>query len=184
MNRFDIKASVMNGERPDYKAVLMSRMGMHYLTQIMKECWDADHRKRPKMSRVAKRLTNPQFQLTMLIVGIHTRACVSSCSVFAPISQKVWIAINDNENTSIITVFDCGSLTNFIEVEIPQIRTMVSYKDSIWILGQNKFSTRLYQYHAIEQELEQEIEDGSIACIASIQNYLYIGYKGTNTVVV
>ena len=28
------------------------------------------------------------------------------------------------------------------------------------------------------QELEQVIEDGSIECIASIQNYLFIGYKG------
>ena len=180
-----IDVAVKSGERPRLHDVEVSRTGFHYLTQIMKSCWEDDPRQRPDTETIIKQLGLTPTQMTMSVTGIRNgrslyTATAISRSQFAKaglLKSELWVCCSDDECAE-ISMLNIHSMmdVNSVFIKDSQVQCMALCGHYVWI-GSRAGIIDILSIDSREIVNSIQIRENSqtITCITATDKNIYLG---------
>ena len=183
-----IDVSVESGKRPNLHDVDVSRTGYHYLTQIMKCCWEDNPKHRPSTESIVKRLCMSPTQMVMCLAPIRRRrplyqAIAIAQSKFAKavllnrLYSELWVCCSDDEGVE-ISMFNTHSMmdANCVFIKDFQVQCMSLCGSYFWV-GSETGMIDIFSIDSKEIVNSVKICESSltITCITASDKNVYLG---------
>jgi serine/threonine protein kinase/Leucine-rich repeat (LRR) protein len=184
-----IDVAVESGERPQLQDVY----GYHYLSQIMKVCWEDNPNNRFDACTIVKKLCQLPTQMVMCVVPIRRKVSLHKAIAITPsnfvkagclnrLQSELWICC-DSEEGAEICVFNIHTMTEVKRVFIKnnQIECMVLCGDQVWMGSQRENeSGGTFEICNVDSREVQKLnvhvyENQSITCITAADKTIYMG---------
>lgn len=97
----EINSKIIQGEKPVYDDVLVSRIGLVTLTWLMERCLRFSPHLRPTSRLVAKQVRSPTFQILLGTTTLPSYQTVRHVCVVEA-TRELWVAVEDNTETVVL----------------------------------------------------------------------------------
>ena len=187
-----IDVAVKSGERPQIQDVYISHTGYHYLTEVMKVCWEGNPNNRFDTYTIVKKLCQLPTQMVMCVAPIKRKVSLHRAVAITPsnftnagypnrLKSELWVSCNSEEGTE-ISIFNIHTMieVNRIFIKDNQIECMVLCGDQIWMGSQsgNESSGTIDIFSVGSREIKSNIHvhgKQSVTCITATDKTIYMG---------
>lgn len=185
-----IDEAIESGERPNLQDVEISFTGYHYLTRIMKSCWEANPMKRPDTEMIIKELCTAQTQMVTCMMPISgerslRRAIAVTPSNFAKaghhirLHSELWVCCDGKEGAE-VSIFNTKTMARMSRIFIKDnyVQCMALCGDHIWVSSRAGIEYGVIDIFSIEsRELVHNItmHENSVCCITATDKAVYLG---------
>ena len=194
-----INEAVIAGHRPKLQDVHNSQTCFHYLTQIMKMCWEDNPNNRPDTTIIIDKLCQSATQTVMCVKHLNTKrlmtkaiAIISSdfakAGHFDQLQSELWVCYDRGELGTEVCMFDIPTMLEINRTFLKgnHIQCIALYDDHVWLGSRRVLTTehnpmansRLEVISISCRELSYSchVHDGqSITCITSTDKAIYMG---------
>ena len=185
---YRINAAVKSGERPKLEDVNVSRTGYHYLTQIMKCCWEDNPNHRPDTETIIKKVCMTPCQMTMCVAPIRNRrslyqATAITYSMFAKarplnrLQSELWVCCSDDKCAE-ISMLNIHSMmdVNSVFIKDSHVQCMALCGHYVWIGSQAGIIDILsINSREIVKSIQICENSQTITCITATDKNVYLG---------
>ena len=197
----EIDMAKESGEHPSLEDVYIAYTGYHYLTQIMKACWEGYRNyyrsKQPKdcpeMDAIIKKVCLLPAQMVMCVAPVntsleylcHTLAITPSdyakAGFFNRLDSELWVCCDGDVGAEInMTRTNTMVKVNTAFIKDNQIQCMALCCDHVWVASMAgiKYGS-LDMFHIGSRELIHNIRmrENSTSCITSTDKRVYLGTR-------
>ena len=185
-----IDAAVLSGERPRLRDVDISRTGYHYLTKIMKTCWEDNPNNRFNTDTIIKKMCQLPTQMVMCVTPIESKQLLSRAVAVLPSSfakaghpnrlwSELWLSCDGSDGAK-ISMFNIHNMVNFqdICIETNQVQCMTLCGSNVWVVSRTGISHGVIDIVNVgSRELIHSVclQEYSISCITSTDKAIYLG---------
>ena len=180
-----IDVAVEYGERPKLRDVDISRTGYHYLTKVMKCCWEDNPNHRPDTEAIIKKVCLAPTQMVMCVAPISSeqsirRAIAITSSCFANVGHlnrvqsELWVCCDGAEGAE-VSMYNTHSMlkVNRVFIEDNQVQCIALCGDHVWVgsradIGYISISSRELVHNV-------RMRENSISCITATDKAVYMG---------
>ena len=186
-----ITVAVESGERPKLEDVDISRTGYHYLTKVMKICWEDNPNKRFDTDTIIKKLCQPSTQMVMCVAPVKStlslrRAIAVTPSNFAKagypnqLQSELWLCCDSDEGAE-VSILNIHSMVEIKHIFIKdnQIQCTALCGDQVWLGSRSGIEYGVIDIFNIGSgEITHNIhvhESQSVTCITATDKAVYMG---------
>ena len=140
-----IEEAIQSGERPKLQDVDISHTGYHYLTQIMKACWEHNPYNRLDTDTIIKKTCLLTTQMVMSVKPIKSRFSLRRAIAITPCNfaksgypdqfqSELWVYCDGEEGTE-VSMFNIHIMVdiNRIFIKDKHVQCMTLYGDQVWL---------------------------------------------------
>ena len=186
-----IDATVEQGERPKLQDVDICRTGYHYLTQVMKACWEDNPKNRLDTDTIIKKVCQSATQMVMCVAPISgkqslRRAVTITPSIFSKaghpnrLQNELWVCC-DGAKGAEVSMFNthCMMEVNHVFIRDNQVQCMALCGDHVWVASRTGIEYGVINIISISsREFVHNFRmphENSVACITATDNAVYLG---------
>ena len=185
-----IDVAVESGERPTLQDVDISRTGYHYLTQVMKACWEDNPKYRFDTDTIIKEVCQSPTQMVMCVAQICgklslRRAIAITPSNFAKaghpnrLQSELWVCCDGTDGAE-ISMFNIHTMVkvNKVFIKDNQVQCMALCGDHVWVGSRAGIEYGVIGIFSIgSRELVHAVRmhETSVSCITATDKAVYLG---------
>ena len=185
-----IDVAVESGERPKLQDVDISRTAYHYLTQVMKGCWEDNPKNRPDTETIIKKVCMAPTQMVMCVAPISgkqslRRAIAITPSNFAKaghlnrLQSELWVCCDGAEGAE-VSMFNTHSMVkvNRVFIKDNQVQCMALCGDHVWVGSRAGIEYGVIDIFSVgSRELVHNVRmrENSVSCITATDKAVYLG---------
>ena len=143
-----IWVSVEAGERPKLQDVDVATTGYHYLTMLMKKCWEDNPKHRPSTEEIIKTVCLTSMQSVMCVFPIRSQFSLRQAIALIPAN-----------------IIDMGALTN-LQNEL-----------WVCCDGVEGVELNIYNTHTMVKASKSFIKDNQVQCMALCNDHVWVGSR-------
>ena len=185
-----IDVSVETGERPKLQDVDVASAGYHYLTMLMKKCWEDNPKNRLKTEEIIKTVTLAPMQAVMCVFPIKSRFSVRRAIALTPanfieagaptkLQNELWVCCDGTEGAE-LNIYNSHTMVkaskNFIKDN--QVQCMALCNDHVWVGSRAGIEYGVIDiFNIATRELVHNIRmrDNSVSCLTAAKDRVLIG---------
>ena len=189
LHRIDV--AIESGERPKLQDVHISHTGYHYLTKVMKVCWEDNPNNRFDTNIIIKKLCQLQIQMVMCVASVKSKLSLRRATAITPsnftkagypnqLQSELWLCCDSDEGVEII-MFSIHTMVenNHIFIKDKQIQCMALCGDQVWLGSRSGIEYGVIDIFSIgSREAAHNIhvhESQSVTCITATDKGVYMG---------
>ena len=187
-----IDNAVELGCRPKLQDVSLAETAFHFLTRLMKCCWEDNIDKRPSTEEIIKSLCLSSVQSIMSVLPVKSpfsirHACTITVEAFtrarAPHinSSELWVCCDGLEGTE-LNIFNTNTMTKIHKCFIKdyQVQCIGLCGDHVWMgtrAGIGPDALEIFSIHSrdIVHSFQMNINEGAVSCITCTDSEVYLG---------
>ena len=185
-----IDVAIEQGNRPKLQDVDISRTGYHYLTQVMKACWEDNPKNRFDTDTIINKVCQAPTQMVMCVAPISgkqslRRAIAITTSNFTKaghpnrLQNELWVCCDGAEGAE-VSMFNTHSMVkvNRVFIKDNQVQCMALCGDHVWVGSRSGIEFGVIDIFSIgSRELVHNIcmHENSITCITATDKAVYLG---------
>jgi leucine-rich repeat kinase 1/leucine-rich repeat kinase 2 len=140
-----IDVAVESGERPSLQDIDVSRTGYHYLTQVMKACWEDNPKDRFDTDTIIKKVCQLPTQMVMCVAQISGKLSLRRANAITPskfakaghpnqLQSELWVCCDGAEGAE-ISMFNTHSMEkiNRVFIKNNRVQCMALCGDHVWV---------------------------------------------------
>ena len=189
--RYPSRYHPLHGERPKLNDVDITHTGYHYLTQIMKVCWNENPRNRPSTDMIIKRLSSPIMQAVMCVVPINSQLSLRQGVIITPtifaraghlnkLENELWICCDGLEGME-LNVYNTHTMVKLMNqpyFKENQFSCMTVCGDHVWVCSRAGVDYGVVDIFDIDKHKSIhsiQLNNVFISCIAATKETVYAG---------
>ena len=181
----------LQGERPKFHDVDVANTGYHYLTQLMKACWNETPRNRPSTEKIIKNLSSSTVQAVMCIAPMKSQFSLRQGVIISPaafakaghtnkIENELWICSDGPEGMelNVYNIHTMAKLLNQPYFKETQFNCISLCGDHVWICSRSGVDYGVIDVFSIETHKSVhsiQLKNVFISCIASTNKAVFVG---------
>ena len=189
--RYPSRYHPLQGERPKFHDVDIASTGYHYLTQLMKACWNETPRNRPSTEKIIKSLSSSAKQSMMCIAPIKSQLSLRQGVIVSPaaftkaghsnkLENEFWVCCDGPEGMelNVYNVHTMVKLLNQPYFKETQFSCMSLCGDHMWICSRSGIDYGVIDIFSIDTHKSVhsiQLKDVFISCIASTNKAVFVG---------
>ncbi len=184
-----INTAVEQGERPQFQDIPQAKTAYHYLTRLMKMCWENNPRKRPSTDDIIRKLCNKAMQSVMSVHPVCSRFSLRRICAITPADftkagitrslSELWVCCDGIEGAE-VNIYMTDTIVNICKhfIKGNQIQCIALCGDHMWVASKvgidygmiNIFSigTRKHVHNFQTREM-------SVSCITCSEMTVFLG---------
>ena len=185
-----IDVSVEGGERPKLQDVDISHTGYHYLTMLMKKCWEDNPKNRPKADTIIKTVSISAVQSVMCVFPVKSKFSLRRAIALTPtdfvkagaptiLHNELWVCC-DGADGAELNIFNTSTMVkvskNFIKEN--QVQCMALCNDHVWVgsrAGIEYGAIDIYNITTRELVHNIRLRENSVSCLVVAKDRVLIG---------
>ena len=185
-----IDVSVEAGERPKLQDVDVATTGYHYLTMLMKKCWEDNPKHRPNTEEIIKTVCLTPMQSVMCVFPIRSRFSLRRAIALTPanfidagaptkLQNELWVCCDGAEGAE-LNIYNAHTMVkaskNFIKDN--QVQCMALCNDHVWVGSRAGLEYGVIDIFNIDtRELVHNIRmrENSVSCLTASKDRVLIG---------
>ena len=185
-----IDVAVESGERPKLQDVDISRTGYHYLTQVMKACWEDNPKNRPDTETIIKKVCMAPTQMVMCVAPISSKQSIRRAIAITPsnfhkagylnrLQSELWVCCDGAEGAE-VSMFNIHSMVkvNRVFIKDNQVQCMALCGDHVWVGSRAGIEYGVIDIFSVgSRELVHNVSmrENSVSCITATDKAVYLG---------
>ena len=185
-----IDAAVEAGERPTLQDVIISHTGYHYLTQVMKACWEDDPKDRFDTDTIIKKVCQSPTQMAMCVAPISGKLSLRQAKAITPsnfakaghpnrLQSELWVCCDGAEGAE-ISMLNIHTMekVNRVFIKDNQVQCMALCGDHVWVGSRSGIEYGIIGIFSIRsRELVHTVHmhENSVSCITATDKAVYLG---------
>ena len=186
-----IDVAVESGKRPKLEDVDTSCSGYHYLTKVMKICWEDNPNKRLDTDTVIKKLCQLSTQMVMCVASVKSKLSLRRATAITPanfakagypdrLQSELWVCCDSDEGAE-VSMFNIHSMVEMKRIFIKdnQIQCMALCGDQVWLGSRSGIEYGVIDIFSVgSREVTYSIrvhESQSVTCITATDKAVYMG---------
>ena len=186
-----IDVAIESGERPKLKDVDISHTGYHYLTKVMKICWEDNPNKRLDTVTIIKKLCQLSTQMVMCVASVKSKLSLCRAIAITPsnfakagypdrLQSELWLCCDSDEGAE-ISIFNIHTMVeiNCTFIKDKQVQCMALCGDHVWSGSRSGIEYGVIDIFSIgSREITHNIcvhESQSVTCITATDKAVYMG---------
>ena len=185
-----IDVSVEGGERPKLQDVDVATTGYHYLTMLMKKCWEDNPKNRPTTEEIIKTVCLAPMQSVMCVFPIKSRFSLRRAIALTPanfieagaptkLQNELWVCCDGAEGAE-LNIYNSHTMVkaskNFIKDN--QVQCMALCNDHVWVGSRAGIEYGVIDiFNIATRELVHNIRmrENSVSCLTAARDRVLIG---------
>ena len=189
--RYPSRYHPLQGERPKFHDIDLASTGYHYLTQLMKACWNETPRNRPSTEKIITSLSSSTKQAVMCIAPIRSHLSLRQGVIVSPatfakaghsnkLENELWICCDGPEGMelNVYNVHTMVKLLNQPYFKETQFSCMSLCGDHVWICSRSGIDYGVIDIFSIDTHKSVhsiQLKNVFISCIASTSEAVFVG---------
>ena len=185
-----IDVAVESGERPKLQDVDISRTGYHYLTKVMKCCWDDNPNHRPDTKTIIRKVCLAPTQMVMCVAPASSRQSIRRAIAITPscfakaghlnkVQSELWVCCDGAEGAE-VSMYNTHSMMkmNRVFIKDNQVQCMALCGDHVWVGSRAGIEYGVIDIFSIgSRELVHNVRmrENSVSCITATDKAVYLG---------
>ena len=185
-----IDVAVESGERPKLQDVDISRTGYHYLTKVMKCCWEDNPKHRPDTETIIKKVCLAPTQMVMCVAPVGSKqsirqavAITSSCFAKAGhlnrMQSELWVCCDSAEGAE-VSMYNTHSMmeVNRVFIKDNQVQCLALCGDHVWVglrAGIGYSVINIFSIGSRELVHNVRMRENFVSCITATDKAVYLG---------
>ena len=185
-----IDVAVESGERPKLQDVDISRTGYHYLTQVMKACWEDNPKNRPDTEMIIKKVCLAPTQMVMCVAPISSKQSLRRAIAITPsnfakaghlnrLQSELWVCCDGAEGAE-VSMFNTHTMVraNRVFIKDNQVQCMALCGDHVWVGSRAGIEYGVIDIFSVaSRELVHNVRmrENSVSCITATDKAVYLG---------
>ena len=185
-----IDVAVESRERPKLQDVDISRTGFHYLTKVMKCCWEDNPKHRPDTETIIRKVCLAPTQMVMCVAPVGgekliRRAVAITPSSFAKaghlnrLQSELWVCCDGAEGAE-VSMYNTHSMVkvNRVFIKDNQVQCMELCGDHVWVGSRTGIGYSVIDIFSVSsRELvhNMRMRENSVSCITATDKAVYLG---------
>ena len=185
-----INLAVESRERPKLQDVDISRTGYHYLTKVMKCCWEDNPKHRPDTETIIKKVCLAPTQMVMCVAPVGSKHLIRRAVAITPssfakaghlnrVKSELWVCCDGAEGAE-IRMYNTHSMVKVNQVFIKdnQVQCMALCGDHVWVGSRAGIEHGVIDIFSIgSRELVHivRMRENSVSCITATDKAVYLG---------
>ena len=188
-----IDFAILSDECPQLDDTDILCTGFHYLTRVMKTCWEHDPKKRPSANTICTKLCQSATQMVMCVAPISRSTKLSFCQAVAisplhfsltghqnRLQSELWVSSNGVKGAE-ISMFrtNCMIELTYSQLKDSHVQCMALCGQHVWIgsrLGIKYGAINLFDINSRELVHSFRLQDNHFAsCITATDTAIYLG---------
>ena len=190
MRPHQIDNAVESGERPKLQDVSLAETSFHFLTRLMKYCWEDNSNKRPSTEEIIKSLCLSSVQSIMSVVPLKSpfairHACTITVEAFTRVraphinSSELWVCCDGLEGTE-LNIFNTNTMTKIHKrlTKEYQVQCIGLCGDHVWMgtrAGIGPGSLEIFSIHSRDIVHSIQMNEVAVSCITCTDTDVYLG---------
>ena len=193
-----IEATVLSGKHPKLPDVYESHTSFHYLTQIMKMCWEDSPKNRPDTDNIIDKVCQSATQTVMCVKSINTRLLMSKAIAITPsdfvkaghpnrLQSELWMCCDRDKLGTEVCMFDVHTMLEINRTFIKgnKIQCIALYGDHVWLGSRSVFTNEydprpgvidIFSIGGRELTHSCHVHEGqSVTCVTATDKAIYMG---------
>ena len=185
-----IDFSVEGGERPKLQDVDVASTGYHYLTLLMKKCWENNPKNRPTTEQIIKTVCLASVQSVMCVFPVKSRYSLRHAIALTPanfieagmppkLQNELWVCC-DGVDGAELNVYNSHTMVKASEhfIKDNQVQCMALCKDHVWVGSRPGIDYGVIDiFNIATHELVHNIcmQENSVSCLTAARDRVLIG---------
>ena len=185
-----IDVAVESNERPKLQDVDISRTGYHYLTRVMKACWEENPKNRPDTETIIKKVCMAPTQMVMCVAPISSKQSIRRAIAITPsnfhkagylnrLQSELWVCCDGVEGAE-VSIFNTHSMVkvNRVFIKDNQVQCMALCGDHVWVGSRAGIEYGVIDIFSVgSRELVHNVRmrENSVSCITATDKAVYLG---------
>ena len=185
-----IDHAVESGQRPQLQDVDISRTGYHYLTKIMKCCWEDNPNHRPDTETIIKKVCLAPTQMVMCVAPVSSKQSIRQAIAITPssfakaghlnrVQSELWVCCDGAEGTK-VSMYNTHSMmkVNRVFIKDYQVQCMALCGDHVWVglrAGIGYSVINIFSIGSRELVYNVRMRENSVSCITATDKVVYLG---------
>ncbi len=183
-----IGSFLKEGKRPQLYDVHDFMTNYHYLTELMKQCWEDNPAKRPSTQEIIKAVSLVQVQSVMCVRKIQN--CSSLYLAIAPgndtasSQDELWMFYHESQDVE-LKIYDLHSMVTTDQISLkddqlhsPRVHCAVNCNDHIWVGSKAGSSISIFNVasHGLARSIN--LQEHFMSCLSCANGLVVIGTMG------
>ena len=185
-----IDVAVESNERPKLQDVDISRTGYHYLTRVMKACWEDNPKNRPDTETIIIKVCMAPTQMVMCVAPISSKQSIRRAIAITPsnfhkagypnrLQSELWVCCDGAEGAE-VSMFNTHSMVkvNRVFIKDNQVQCMALCGDHVWVGSRAGIEYGVIDIFSVgSRELVHNVcmRENSVSCITATDKAVYLG---------
>ena len=185
-----IDVSVKAGERPKLQDVDVATTGYHYLTMLMKKCWEDNPKHRPNTEEIIKTVCLTPIQSVMCVLPIRSRFSLRQAITLTPanfidagaptkLQNELWVCCDGAEGVA-LHIYNTHTMVKVGKsfIKNNQVQCIALYNDHVWVGSRAGIEYGVIDiFNIATRELVHNIRmrENSISCLTTSKDRVLIG---------
>ena len=185
-----IDVAIESGKRPMLQDVDISRTGYHYLTKVMKCCWEDNPKHRPDTETIIRKVCLAPTQMVMCVAPVSSKQSIRQAVAITPSSfakaghlnrlqSELWVCCDSAEGAD-ISMYNTNSMVkvNRVLIKDNQIQCMALCGDHIWVGSRAGTGYGVIDIFNIDSRVlahNMRMREKSVSCITATDKAVYLG---------
>ena len=189
--RYPSRYHPLQGERPKFHDIDVASKGYHYLTRLMKACWNETPRNRPSTKKIITSLSSSTRQAVMCITPIKSQLSLRQSVLVSPaaftkaghsnkLENELWICCDGPEGMelNVYNVHTMVKLLNQPYFKETQFNCMSLCVDHVWVCSRSGIEYGVIDIFSIDTHKSVrsiQLKNVFISCISSTNEAVFVG---------
>ena len=185
-----IDVAVESRERPKLQDVDISRTGYHYLTKVMKCCWEDNPKHRPDTETIIKKVCLAPTQMVMCVAPVGSKQSIRRAIAITPssfakaghlnrVQSELWVCCDGAEGAE-VSMYNTHSMVkvNRVFIKDNQVQCMALCGDHVWVGSRAGIEYGVIDIFSVgSRELVHNVRmrENSVSCITATDKAVYLG---------
>ena len=185
-----IDVSVEAGERPKLQDVDVATTGYHYLTMLMKKCWEDNPKHRPNTEQIIKTVCLTPMQSVMCVLPIRSQFSLRRAIALTPanfidagaptkLQNELWVCCDGAEGVE-LNIYNAHTMVKASKsfIKDNQVQCMALCNDHVWVGSRAGIEYGVIDiFNIATQELVHNIRvrENSVSCLTASKDRVLIG---------
>ena len=185
-----IDVSVEGRMRPTLQDVDVASTGYHYLTMLMKKCWEGNRKNRPTTEQILKTVCLASVQSVMCVFPVKSRFSLRHAIALTPanfieagmppkLQNELWVCCDGVEGAD-LNVYNSHTMVKTSEhfIRDNQVQCMALCNDHVWVGSRPGIEYGVIDiFNIATHELVHNIrmQENSVSCLTAARDRVLIG---------
>ena len=183
VQQLKVKAFIEEHWRPQLEDIPLSKIGLFYMTQIMKLCWAGKAMERPTTWEIIKWFSSPTLQLILSVIPINSKYSISDgCFVSLDLSSEVdtsseiWVCCDASSGFE-LNIYKTNTMQKVADklVNKHQVCCIKQCGEHVWLPSLETGVVNIFNRNSKDLIHTIHIEGDVISCITNSDQLVYMG---------
>ena len=185
-----IDVSVETGERPKLQDVDIATTGFHYLTMLMKKCWEDNPQNRPGTENIIKTVCLTSMQSIMCVFPVKSKLSLRRAIALTPtnfveagnptkLHNELWVCCDGKEGAE-LNIYNSNTMVKMSKnlIKDNQVQCMALCNDHVWVgsrAGIEYGVIDIFNINSRELVHNIRMRENSVSCLTAAKDRVLIG---------